>query len=598
MYTWLAPEMPRPGCVWTHALIISFADIARFDDLSVLMGAVVRPNIANGFEKYAETLSLSPTVENFSQPRSLTLNHADVARVIQIIYSEKGTGCLNTPLGEQDGTIFSIWSQQWPRLRRAFSFRTAVSLANGTSNKKEFDLAVIFGTERGQPAAINAADDLEAWEKIATDDVLHPHSTDFRRFLWRYGSDMRMGRKRFKFLTEIYAATRAGTLQGKKLLRILTDVMKILPSIDEGKMLKSDLIGRNQYSMIPRVDPIDVLSLYVKSPIANKLPAPGDETFDAILEEWEKRSDEILSIAEFAAEHDTELGEKVLARLASVTSSTNFLHSTEHKPNLRRKFLRLTPALLDSDYLVHAPRKEIIDLVSYIPDNDLALATRLLHRLISIDDTNLAQDMIRRYPSAAVSVIVEAIENSCAQRGEAVHRAWMNALSTQKGLLLDGGFIDRSKSTAALSLFASIFGYAQPDVLHAGAERWVQGLKNAQDNIHGEERRRFLVFLLGLALYQPKGTELLFETSFEIVYEGLRDSKINLDSLTELKIFLPTLGWAHNWDTCLRLRLGVIIAYVKGDLDVKSFHRLARGRLYQQLLDDTHYIEGGTKLVS
>src|SRR5687768_4073372 len=27
--TWPAFEMPRPGCVWTHALVVTFADLAR-----------------------------------------------------------------------------------------------------------------------------------------------------------------------------------------------------------------------------------------------------------------------------------------------------------------------------------------------------------------------------------------------------------------------------------------------------------------------------------------------------------------------------------------------------------------------------------------
>src|SRR4051794_9036647 len=33
MRTWLAPELSRPGCVWTHVLLIRFADMARLPDL-------------------------------------------------------------------------------------------------------------------------------------------------------------------------------------------------------------------------------------------------------------------------------------------------------------------------------------------------------------------------------------------------------------------------------------------------------------------------------------------------------------------------------------------------------------------------------------
>ena len=36
--TWPAPEMPRPGCVWSHVLLVELADLARMPDLSVLPG--------------------------------------------------------------------------------------------------------------------------------------------------------------------------------------------------------------------------------------------------------------------------------------------------------------------------------------------------------------------------------------------------------------------------------------------------------------------------------------------------------------------------------------------------------------------------------
>ena len=41
--TWLAPEMPRPGCVWSHVLFIELADMAELPDLGVLRCLFRRP---------------------------------------------------------------------------------------------------------------------------------------------------------------------------------------------------------------------------------------------------------------------------------------------------------------------------------------------------------------------------------------------------------------------------------------------------------------------------------------------------------------------------------------------------------------------------
>ena len=35
--TWAAPEMSRPGCVWTHSLLIDFADLARLGSVDDLL---------------------------------------------------------------------------------------------------------------------------------------------------------------------------------------------------------------------------------------------------------------------------------------------------------------------------------------------------------------------------------------------------------------------------------------------------------------------------------------------------------------------------------------------------------------------------------
>ena len=125
MHTWLAPEMSRPGCVWTHVLIVSFADMARFTDLSVLMDQMVRPNSSHGYEGYTSSLSLASSIGLSNTLSSTQLNPENVQQIIRSLYSESGKGRLVAPLGELDSIIFALWSQQWPRLRRKFSFRTA-----------------------------------------------------------------------------------------------------------------------------------------------------------------------------------------------------------------------------------------------------------------------------------------------------------------------------------------------------------------------------------------------------------------------------------------------------------------------------------------
>ena len=51
--TWLAPEMPRPGCVWTHTLLIDFTDLAALDTLTGLLDLFRRPLAASVTSAYS-----------------------------------------------------------------------------------------------------------------------------------------------------------------------------------------------------------------------------------------------------------------------------------------------------------------------------------------------------------------------------------------------------------------------------------------------------------------------------------------------------------------------------------------------------------------
>lgn len=55
--TWYAAEMERPGCVWTHSLILSIEDIARIQSEVDLLKLFVRPS-SHHFDGYKKVLQL------------------------------------------------------------------------------------------------------------------------------------------------------------------------------------------------------------------------------------------------------------------------------------------------------------------------------------------------------------------------------------------------------------------------------------------------------------------------------------------------------------------------------------------------------------
>jgi len=588
MCTWTAPEMSRPGCVWTHVLMVSFADIARFPDLSILTKYVRRPSVASGFKMFNEPILLTPSSIELTYSQIIdTFDEAGAYQVVRAIYTKGGEGVVVAKLGALDKTIFAIWSQQWPQLRRSFSFRTAVDLnyiriANG------FNLAILLGSNQNY---FNLHDDylndIETWEKTCVDDLKFTQGTEFRRFLWRYGSDIRLGFTRFKFLTNIYISTRKTKLRGNELKKMLKTIMIELPSPNDGKVLKEDLVISSKYSLLPSANFIEVLAFYLNSSLTCKLPITVNKVIEKILNEWPSRTEEILAIAETAAEHETDLGNKLLEHLMPLIDVSTFFSFTTTRQHLRNRLLILNPSLLDNDDLIKVPSAELLNLINYVPDDDHILIDHILTRLLHINEANLANKTVQLFPDSVIATIITLMELFFTGKGKKVSQSWLEAVKSQSSRILHGGYIENARTTSILSFLASTLGHAQPATLKVGPLPWANALKNIRDDLHDLDRQEILVFLLQLALYNPvSGSEQIFEFAFDSVHADLLHSKLTSEHTSRLLQYLPDLGWLKDWDTCLRLRIGIVDAYVKHNLNQKSFKRLTRNtNLYMDLVD-------------
>lgn len=592
MRTWPAPEKARPGCVWTHALLVSFADLARLVDLGTLAPYAMRPAAGRLFD-YGTPISIADPSLRPGSSEHRVIPHGVALHVVRALYSSQSDGTLFDRPVTLDGTIFAVWSQQWPSLRRSFSFRTATSEFDTGPAGVRFDLRVVIGRDASARPSRLPTPAPEAWEASAVEDLGSVQPTAFRRFLWRYGSDVGGGRQRFRFLATIYLSTRTDRLSGTALEDTLLTVARTLPSPGDGRVLKGDLVsaGLSRHSHFPASDPLETLEFFVRHPEVEAFPAPGADAFRTTLQGlWSHRADDVLSLAERAAERTSKLGDMLLNQLARVVESEALLKSTEGRPTLRHRLIESNPSLLDTDYLPGIAQPELSGLLALIPDNE-DLASRVIRRLITRDDRQVIDDLFGRFPDGSLRLVVEAIEHSVEGSAE-LSPSLLEAVAARTAMFLGGGFVEAARSTKTLAALASLLRHDSPDVLRAGPTAWVTALRSARDDVHGHDRQVFLAFLLALALSdRTPGCEPLFERAFETIHTDLSRSTLPHEGSRILFRYLPDLPWWQQWDDCLRLRLAIVTAYVESDLDPASFKRLTsdpslRNRLVQ-LADQT-----------
>lgn len=597
MRTWTAPEMPRPGCVWTQVLLIEFSEIGRFVDLSVLASKTARPALSEGFGRYSKPMSVD--AESIALPyEGRVVPREDGLTALRSLYASRGDAPATMASDRSDDIIFALWSQQWPELRRTFAFRSAPGVANDPLRRHFHIQARTASSHRSSPAQVPPA---ESWEEAALDDLKNIQPTPFRQFLWRYGRDVRKGREQFRALAQLYTQM-CGKTPERETRLALAYVASILPDQADGLLLKRDLIAcrRDPESLIPAIgNCLETLTYLVNDSGAAAFPGTLVEECDELNRLWPEHSTEILGLAERACEVGAAIRDPLLSSLSRLVSRSKMISTTEHVPAVRAAMLRNNPSLLDNPELESLPQSVLADLLRFIPDTDTLLANAIVVRLLRVDNPGVATDMLRRFPEMVTRLVIEHTEPE-AHGQLRIANAWLDAVSANPEYAVSSTFMSSHQDTASLARLSRILGQDCPQLLRIGPLPWAIAVRYSNDNIQGPERLAFLTFLLVVTVERPEaGAELLLEKSFEPIHRALEKSVLPWDAFRMLTRHLPSLSWWDNWDNCRRLRLAVVHAYIKGGLDPQSFRRLTTDKsLLDSLASIAEDTAGGRSFIT
>ena len=241
--TWAAPEMNRPGCVWTHSLLITFTDLAQVNDVGQLTTLFRKPGVSRGHSEYARPLEFEAKPDFLNPKIDISLAHS----IATALYGEPDEQIFLTVDDQSaaEAVVLAIWSQQWPRLRRGFRFCT-LTFRDRSTSEHPFDLQLrsaefeqtSLWPERRQAKSYRDTDP-RAWIDVCLQDLAanqHP----LRDFLRRAGGDLTGGRSRFAELCELYRHT-SNERKVTAIERMLDYVERRLP-LDEGRLLRKAAI--------------------------------------------------------------------------------------------------------------------------------------------------------------------------------------------------------------------------------------------------------------------------------------------------------------------------------------------------------------------
>lgn len=252
--TWYAAEMPRPGCVWTHSILIDFSLLATIDDLQSLYSLFTKPSAQEDFSSYKKGFC------SYGVNYAYATIDVRVAHILRGLYEtpDSPVVIITSSATSYQPAITALWSQQWPKLRRNFTFCTG-AIAPRRLDKELLDIQVLHPSSlaevksRNKNAVIindaeviyNAHAPSAPWLELAQSDLCsEKKKTKFRKFLYEFGGEFENERAAFTKLANSYSALENAKNTG--FTSAYEEIAKIFPKANEARALKKALIEQKE----------------------------------------------------------------------------------------------------------------------------------------------------------------------------------------------------------------------------------------------------------------------------------------------------------------------------------------------------------------
>lgn len=556
--TWAAPEMPRPGCVWTHSLIIENADLARLMSVQCLLDALHRPNGANAHTHYGVEIPLSPKLN----PSPIE-NTERVEAVLQALYTRPANQILVEAAQSSDDEqiALAIWMQQWPRLRRSFGFCTFSGM-DRSGKGVSLDLQFVLDKERLARSKFNNALFASAGPLVkdlqpALADLVDPASSTLREFLKRTGGDVDGGRRAMLPLCQLHSSL----LQRHP--PDLTSAVLALEALDED--------GRKQARSVRTL----VARQALKSP-----HQVDDSVFEFLLETLEQSTDSIAGV-EMSDKLGIELwrrspdrfyaaliSEGVLERLTSHAlaemAAEQVVSGIKFSTHLATDIAKRRPDILASAAFWSIP--EVDDrLVTYIPDEYAGLAA---HALLKAGRGSYPAIIIDK---ATPDELASALESEGADPSTA--RKWLSVLCRDRNKL--AALLATGRIRKMMTILAIAAETDPDDVPNSyGEDPWLIALQTASGSSSPWEKDSLAAYFLTRALgWKSRSQAELLQYSYTRVYTAFLERRFSYETDRLARSRLEKSSWL-DWDSCSQLRGTVTNRFIEADLDPECFARL------------------------
>jgi hypothetical protein len=568
--TWPAPEMPRPGCVWTHTLLIAAESLATLHRPESLLTLFRLPSDGFNPNDYRESLSFPRSFESLN-PDCGDVGNFSAKHAATIIHSIYSTDLPHTVLSvpkysTAESLLLAVWRLQWASLRQRFTFCSG-SLAPRHLEGRPFVLQASLerdlrrhGRDQNPPTIVSwttpESHSGERWVKEAADACNARGRSPLYDFIENVGTKLSGLTTYFRPVVQAHLILHQSS-KTDTIADLIDFTANQYPEPQEGREYKLAFFGKENSAKWPEWETLRGLA-----------QSSSPESFDIEDLAVRKRSEELWEsnaqawqlLKYLLRSGHGAIAEEIVAGLSSAIPG-NFLHAMlEASPELIAGVLSHNPGLASSTSLwANDPAKQQRAAAALMLCGD-AVVDRIADiigsaLLVSADPTD--PSLIDVFGPSSVPIIMDWLEFNLDNLNK-LPEGWRRALAKQVQPMLEwlGG---RSSVRPVMSCF--VLENISTDVLRSSPlglsvfARKVPQEGTAPDSLLVPLAGRLLRVSLVTTL--PEAVDLAV-SCFDIVYSAAAESRLPDNIWHDLSWLMPEgYWWEWEWDRCSRLRRGI-----------------------------------------
>jgi len=583
--TWYAPEMKRPGCVWTHTLFIDFSDLDLLPLDNTIDELFTRPSKVNSLniEDYSKPIFIK-TVNNINVHNDLSDKQInELGQILKpLLETDKPFIIESIESKKYNHIIELLWLRLANSLFKTISFCTG-SLSNRTINKKTLDVQIVPSSLFKNIARTNkdlqtisdkyTQEDIPKWLLIFIKEFIEKEGYRLKNFISIF-SKQYFNRQYIKPFAELYLMTEnKNTFDTLRFFDIIQKLFEGEERLYVNSKALSILLRNNKLENYAVEKPSIILQELSISDINDMIAEFDISIINNQMEKlWNTYPSELKEVFTFLICHEiNSFGEQLIISLAALVNPERLSELTGPSFEGSNMLININGELALCKDLWYQPKNFQLETLDCLKKSGRKISLEINKKINTIifnsSKESISMQLYDTFGDIALETFLYWAENI---DDTTKLKRWSKLCEYNVSIC-----IQRLPYIHNLKLVEIIINTLDPytwEILSADKNIWLNIYnrfcsKYTDTTLFCNTFAQFILPIIIQSKEQYPRDVAYF--AFSKVHAILSNNMMEYSQWERLSIFLPEVTWYNSWDKCKRLRKAAKKLHYSFDL--KSF---------------------------